>query len=58
MAALRFIGLLFVFIGVLASCSSALALLLLMLRFWPVLLVAVLTLGVFAWLLERVDAQA
>lgn len=58
MAALRFIALLFVFIGVLASCSSALALLLLMLRFWPVLLVAVLTLGVFAWLLERADAQA
>ncbi len=58
MAALRFIASLFVFIGVLASCSSALALLLLMLRFWPVLLVAVLTLGVFAWLLEQADAQA
>lgn len=58
MATLRFIALLFVFIGVLASCSSALALLLLMLRFWPVLLVVVLTLGVFAWLLERADARA
>ncbi|MDZ4194258.1 MAG: hypothetical protein U1D65_19915 [Pseudomonas sp.] len=57
MAALRFIGLLFVFIGVLASCSSALALLLLMLRFWPVLLVTVLALCVFAWLLKRADAQ-
>ncbi len=58
MAALRFIALLFVFIGVLASCSSALALLLLMLRFWPVLLATVLALGVFAWLLERADTQA
>ncbi|HEJ4043545.1 hypothetical protein LER27_13925 [Pseudomonas aeruginosa] len=58
MAALRFIALLFVFIGVLASCSSALALLLLMLRFWPVLLAAVMALGVFAWLLKRADAHA
>ncbi|WAB92959.1 hypothetical protein OSS47_02925 [Pseudomonas citronellolis] len=33
----RFIGLLFVFIGVLASCAVAVALLVLMLRFWPLL---------------------
>ena len=35
----HFIGLLFVFIGVLASCAVAVALLVLMLRFWPLLLV-------------------
>ncbi|WP_168175619.1 hypothetical protein [Pseudomonas sp. PA15(2017)] len=58
MFALRFIGLLFVFIGVLASCSAVVALLLLMLRFWPVLLIAFLALGVFAWLLKRADIQA
>ncbi|TBU79370.1 hypothetical protein DNK06_13250 [Pseudomonas daroniae] len=57
MTALRFIGLLFVFIGVLASSSAAIALLVLMLRFWPVLLVATLAFGLFAWLLKRADVQ-
>lgn len=45
----RFIGLLFVFIGVLASCAVAVALLVLMLRFWPVLI----TLGLTVLLLQR-----
>ncbi|MDN3234323.1 hypothetical protein [Pseudomonas sp. WAC2] len=44
---LRFVILLFVFIGVLASSAVAVALLLLMLRFWPVLLVVLLGCGVF-----------
>ncbi|MCL6691749.1 hypothetical protein M8R19_23935 [Pseudomonas sp. R3.Fl] len=35
----RFIDLLFVFIGVLANCAVAVALLLLMLRFWPLLII-------------------
>lgn len=50
---LRFIGLLFVFIGVLASSAVAVALLVLMLRFWPVLLVVLLALALFRWLIER-----
>jgi hypothetical protein len=50
---LRFAGLLFVFIGVLASCAVAVALLVLMLRFWPVLLVAVMAIALFDWLLKR-----
>lgn len=45
----RFIGLLFVFIAVLASCAVAVALLVLMLRFWPVLI----TLGLTVLLLQR-----
>ncbi|HFK1874678.1 TPA: hypothetical protein ACGW3T_002515 [Pseudomonas aeruginosa] len=45
----RFIGLLFVFIGVLASYAVAVALLVLMLRFWPVLI----TLGLTVLLLQR-----
>ncbi|WP_175405581.1 MULTISPECIES: hypothetical protein [unclassified Pseudomonas] len=38
----RLIGSLFVFVGVLASCAVAIAVLFLMLRFWPLLLVFVL----------------
>lgn len=53
MAAVRFIALLFVFIGVLASCASAVALLLLMLRFWPFLIAIILATGLFAWLLNK-----
>lgn len=53
MAAVRFIALLFVFVGVLASCASAVALLLLMLRFWPVLIAIILATSLFAWLLNR-----
>ncbi|MCP1645630.1 ABC-type multidrug transport system permease subunit [Pseudomonas citronellolis] len=49
----RFIGLLFVFIGVLASCAVTVALLVLMLRFWPVLLAVALVCGVFGRVLKR-----
>lgn len=47
MSLVRFIGLLFVFIGVLASCTVAVALLALMLRFWPLLLIGMLACIVF-----------
>ncbi|HBO6119194.1 TPA: hypothetical protein L4583_006182 [Pseudomonas aeruginosa] len=50
----RFIGLLFVFIGVLAGCAVAIALLVLMLRFWPLALAIVLALILFHRLLQRV----
>lgn len=42
MSLVRFIGLLFVFIGVVASCTVAVALFVLMLRFWPLLLIGML----------------
>ncbi|HEK2316684.1 hypothetical protein [Pseudomonas aeruginosa] len=50
----RFIGLLFVFIGVLARCAVAVALLVLMLRFWPLALAIVLALILFHRLIQRV----
>jgi hypothetical protein len=53
MTALRFLGLLFVFIGVVASSSAAIALLVLMLRFWPLLLTMILALLLFEWVLSR-----
>lgn len=51
---LRFLALLFVLIGILASCTVAVALLVLALRFWPVLLVFALAVGLFGWLLKRI----
>ncbi|WDM86044.1 hypothetical protein LG197_15455 [Pseudomonas asiatica] len=52
MSLVRFIGLLFVFIGVLASCTVAVALLALMLRFWPLLLIGMLACFVFSRILR------
>lgn len=49
----RFIGLLFVFIGVLASCAVAVALLVLMLRFWPLLV----SIGLALLLFQRVTCR-
>lgn len=49
----RFLGLLFVFVGVLASCAVMVALLVLMLRFWPLALAIVLALVLFHRLLRR-----
>ncbi|HBP5584196.1 TPA: hypothetical protein ACUT9R_004887 [Pseudomonas aeruginosa] len=53
----RFIGLLFVFIGVLTSCAVAVALLVLMLRFWPLLLAVVLALVLLQQLIQRVGIR-
>ncbi|EPB7181936.1 TPA: hypothetical protein ACRNCN_002639 [Pseudomonas aeruginosa] len=49
---MRFIGLLFVFIGVLASCVVTISLLVLMLRFWPLLLAVVLALAMLQKLIH------
>ncbi len=49
----RFIGLLFVFVGVLASCAVAVALLVLMLRFWPLLV----SIGLALLLFQRVTCR-
>lgn len=53
MSLLRFLGLLFAFVGVLASCTVVIALLVLLLRFWPVMFVSLLALAVFGWLMEH-----
>ncbi len=51
---MRFLGLLFVFICMLAGCTIVIALLVLVIRFWHVLLILVLTLALFNWLLVRI----
>jgi len=53
----RFLGLLFVFVGVLASCAVMVALLVLMLRFWPLALAIVLALVLFHRLLQRLGLR-
>ncbi|KAA6176755.1 hypothetical protein F3K50_07980 [Pseudomonas marginalis] len=57
MTLLRFISLLFVFIGVLASCAVAVGLLVLMLRFWPALLIVILTITLFGGLLKNIGIR-
>lgn len=54
---IRFLGLLFVFICMLAGCTIVIALLVLAIRFWPVLLILILTLALFNWLFSRVGIQ-
>jgi len=53
MPLLRFLALLFVFAGLLASSLLAVGLLVLILRFWPLALAIVLTLALFSGLLRR-----
>ncbi|MDH1696069.1 hypothetical protein [Pseudomonas sp. GD03766] len=54
---IRFLGLLFVFICMLAGCTIVIALLVLVIRFWPILMILVLTLALFNWLLVRNGIQ-
>ncbi|MCL6688684.1 hypothetical protein M8R19_23605 [Pseudomonas sp. R3.Fl] len=54
---LRFLGLLFVFVSVLAGCAGGVALLVLMLRFWPLALAIVLALILFHRLLQRLGLR-
>ncbi|WP_145250688.1 hypothetical protein [Pseudomonas oryzihabitans] len=53
MPLLRFLALLFVFAGLLASSLLAVGLLVLMLRFWPLALAIALALALFGELLRR-----
>lgn len=54
---IRFLVLLFVFICMLVGCTIVIALLILSIRFWPVLLILILTLALFNWLLSRIGIQ-
>lgn len=54
MTLVRFIGLLFVLIGVLTNCAATVVLLLLMLRFWPLALAIGLALILFNRLLQQI----
>lgn len=53
MPLLRFLALLFMFVGLLASSLLAVGLLVLMLRCWPLALAIVLALALFRGLLRR-----
>ncbi|WP_061292023.1 hypothetical protein [Azotobacter vinelandii] len=53
----HFLALLFALIGILAGCSVAVALLVLALRFWPVLLILALAISLFGWLLKRIGIR-
>lgn len=53
MTVLRFIALLFAFIGVLAGCAAAVLIGIIMLRFLPALIIAILAWSVFWWLLKK-----
>lgn len=53
MPLLRFLAVLFVFVGLLASSLLAVGLLVLMLRFWPLALAIALALALFGKLLCR-----
>lgn len=55
MSAIRFIFLLFVFIGIVAACAAAVLLGVLMLRFLPVLILVVLSYLAFWWLLKKAE---
>lgn len=53
MIVLRFIALLFAFISVLAGCTVAVLLGIVMLRFLPVLIAVILACTAFWWLLKK-----
>lgn len=53
MPLLRFLALLFVLVGLLASSLLAVGLLVLLLRFWPLALAIALALALFSGLLRR-----
>jgi len=54
LAVIKLLGAMFVFVGILAGCVTALALVILMLRF-PVLLVAVL---LTCWIFSRIQSKS
>lgn len=54
LAVIKLLGAMFVFVGILAGCVTALALMILMLRF-PVLLVAVL---LTCWIFSRIQSKS
>jgi hypothetical protein len=54
---LRFLGSLFVFFGILASCLAAVILALLMMRFWPVLIAVLLAGLLFEVMVTKAENQ-
>lgn len=54
---IRFLGLLFVFICILAGSAIVSGLLVLAIRFWPILLILALALAMFNWLIRRIGIK-
>ncbi|HEC1605871.1 hypothetical protein [Pseudomonas aeruginosa] len=55
MGLLRFLGLLFVLVSIFAGTAAMVAVLILAVRFWPLLLVIVLALVIFQYTIGRLN---
>lgn len=58
MNVIRFIGLLFLFFGILASCVLAILLVFILVRFWPVLIAVVVSCVIFEVIARKVGDLA
>ena len=58
MNVIRFIGLLFVFFGILASCVLAILLAFILARFWPLLIAVVVSCVIFEVIARKVGDLA
>ena len=58
MNVIRFIGLLFLFFGILASCVLAILLVFILVRFWPVLIAVVASCVIFEVIARKVGDLA
>lgn len=58
MNVIRFIGLLFLFFGILASCVLAILLVLILVRFWPALIAVLVSCVIFEVLARKVGDLA
>lgn len=57
MNAIRFIGLLFLFFGILASCVLAVLLVFILARFWPLLIAVLLACLLFELILKKAGIE-
>lgn len=58
MNVIRFIGLLFLFFGILASCVLAILLVFILVRFWPLLIAVVVSCVIFEVIARKVGDLA
>jgi hypothetical protein len=58
MNVIRFIGLLFLFFGILASCVLAILLVIILVRFWPLLIAVLLSCLIFEIIARRHGIEA
>ena len=58
MNVIRFIGLLFLFFGILASCVLAILLVFILVRFWPVLIAVAVSCVIFEVIARKVGDLA